>query len=379
MKLFDTVPKKLAIPAFILFAVGWIVFMVGFGLLLNELATESDTVWNSNNPVYVPYYFALAGGPFVIAFGLIHAALPSNLAGAIVGAISTILNNIYFVLVGFVVSYGHFLIQRQLIATNFNLTFAGAILLAVSWSFSQILLVFFKKSSQTQRRNLWVLIKDIFTGNHEGQHRLTCTEVIGLLSIPAVAFSFIGWGVYLGGMHNIVQALTTGGNTNFIAAALFNNFPFWGSVTITPFGFLVALLLAVTSGSETVLGSLLSILNSFIIVCVGYVVTTIGIIIAVQDDFGSDPIDNQYNLIFGGGIVFLFFWTATLTLSRFHDAVHSLWATDITSSNDQLQASAPSPMQHDTSAFNNNSAISQSEFQMTAAAEPPPAYDYKQP
>ena len=176
-------------------------------------------------------------------------------------------------------------------------------------------------------------------------------------------------------LHNIVQALTTGGNTNFIAAALFNNFPFWGSVIITPFGFLVALLLAGTSGSETVLGSILSILNSFIIVCVGYVVTTIGIIIAVQDDFGSDPLDNQYNLIFGGGIVFLFFWTATLTLLRFHNAVHSIWATDITSN--QLQASAPS-VQHDASAFN-NSAISQSEFQMTAAAEPPPAYDYKQP
>ena len=380
MKLFDTVPKKLAISAFVLFAVGWIVFIVGFGLLLNELVTESDTVTLLNS-LYVPYYFTLAGGPFVIAFGLIHAALPSNLAGAIIGAISTILNNIYFVLVGFVVSYGHFLIQRQLIVTNFNLMFAGAILLAVSWSFSQILLVFFNKSSQTQRKNLWVLIKDIFTGNHEGQHQVTrtSTAAIRLLSIPAVAFSFIGWGVYLGGMHNILQALTTGGNTNFIA--LFNHFPSWGSVTITPFGFLVALLQAVTSGSETVLGSLLSILNSFIIVCVGYVVTIIGIIFVVQGDLGSDPLDNQYiyNLIFGGGIVFLFFWTAMLTLSRFYDAVHSIWATDNTSNQLQASRSAPSgSVQHNASAFN-NSAISQSEFQMTAAAEPPPAYDYKQP
>ena len=366
MKLFDTVPKKLAIPAFVLFAVGWIVFTVGFGLLLNELAT--DTFFNPSNPFYVPYYFTLAGGPFVIVFGLIHTALPSNLAGAIIGAISTILNNIYFVFVGYVVSYGHFLIQWQLIATNFNLMFAGVILLAVSWSFLQILLVFFKKSSQTQRKNLWALIKDIFTGNHKGQHHLTrtSTAAIRLLSIPTIAFSFIGWGVYLGGIRNIVQALTTGGNTNFIA--LFNNFPFWGSVTIIPFGFLVALLQAGTSGSETVLGSLLSILNSFIIVCVGYVVTSIGIIFVIQDNLGSGLLDN----VFGGGIVFLFFWTATLTLSRFYDAVHSIWTTDNTSN--PLQASAPS-VQHDASAL---IKILQSEFQMTAAAEPPPAYDYKQ-
>lgn len=88
MKLFDTVSKKLAIPTFVLFAVGWIVFTVGLGLQLNELV---------NNAFYVPYYLSLAGGPFVIAFGLIHAALPSNLAGAIIGTLSTILNNIYFV------------------------------------------------------------------------------------------------------------------------------------------------------------------------------------------------------------------------------------------------------------------------------------------
>ena len=194
MKLFDTAPKKLAIPAFVLFAFGWILFIIGFVLLLDELAT--DTAFNPSDPFYVPYYLTLAGGPFVIVFGLIHAALPSNLAGAIIGAISTILNNIYFVLVGYVVSYGNYLIQLQFIVANYNLIFAGVILLIVSWSFSQILVVFFKKPSQIQRKNLWVLIKDIFTGNHEGQHRLTRTEVIGLLSIPAVAISFIGWGVY---------------------------------------------------------------------------------------------------------------------------------------------------------------------------------------
>ena len=376
MKLFDTVPKKLAIPAFMLFAVGWIVFTVGFGLLLNELLGQASdtTTLNANHPFYVPYYFALVGGPFVIAFGLLHAALPSNLAGAIVGVLSTILNNIYFVLVGYVVSYGHFIIQLRFIETNFNLMFAGAILLAVSWSFSQILVVFFKKPSQTQRKNLWVLIKDIFTGNHEGKHHLTRTAVIRLLSIPAVVISIVGWGVFLGGIHNFIQELIFGGNTNFLSP--FNNFALWVSAIIAPFGFLVALLQAGTSGSETLLGSLLCILNSFIIICVGYVVTTIGQLLysILQEDSVPVGFDiRNFNLIFGGGIVFLFFWTTMLALSRFYDAVHSIWATGSTSN--QSQASAPS-MQRDASTFN-NSATSQSESQMTAVAEPPPAYDYK--
>jgi hypothetical protein len=220
MKLFDTVSKKLAIPVFVLFAVGWIVFTAGFGRLLNDLRLVEVS---PSNPFYVPYYFTLAGGPFVIAFGLLHAALPSNLAGAIVGVVSTILNNIYFVFVGFVASYGHFVIQLRLIVTNLNVVFAGAILLAVSWSFSQILIVFFKELPQTQRKNLWVLIKDIFTRNHEGNLRLSRTEVIRLLSIPAVGISIIGWCVYVGGIHNFLQLLTIDGN-NVDFFSPFNNF-----------------------------------------------------------------------------------------------------------------------------------------------------------
>jgi hypothetical protein len=380
VKLFDTVSKKLAIPVYVVFAVGWIVFTTGFGLQLNELSIASGrtSTLNPNDPFYVPYYLTLAGGPFVIAFGLLHAALPSNLAGAIIGVVSTIFNNIYFVFVGFILSYGHLLIQLLITGptTAFNVAFAGAILLTVSWGFSQILVVFFKQPSQTQRKNLWVLI---FTRNREGTHCLSCTEVIRLLSIPAAAISIIGWCVYVGGIHNLLQEITTGGVINFISP--FNNFAFWGSVAITPIGFLIALLQAGSSGSETIFGSLLSILNSFIIVCIGYVVTTIGQFLhsILQDNSGLETFLHNVNLIFGGGVVFLFFWTAMLALSRFYDAVHPIWASG--SSSNQSQPSAPDPeLQRDANTLD-NSATSPSEFhEMTAAAGlPPPAYDYKQP
>ena len=377
MKVFDTISKKLAIPVFVLFAIGWTVYTAGFGLVLNGTVESSGISTNlnfgTNHPFYFPYYFTLAGGPFVVVLGILHAALPSNQASAIVGILSTILNNIYFVSVGSVLSYTHLFIQPPFKTDNsLNLMFSGAILLTVSWSFSQILAIFFKQPQQTQSKNWWVLIVDIYkvltSSDSEVWARFgrlfTFTEVIRLLSIPAVALSAIGWGVFVGGLHNVIQAITEIGNS----ISIFNNFAIWSSVIITPFGFLIALLHAGSSGSETIFGSLVSILNSFIIVCVGYVVTYVGQVLYINAG-RPDPFLRDLNLMFGGGIIFLLFWTAVLTLSRFY--MHSISCRADSTSN-QLQLS---PSQHDTTL--NNFATPQPELQLTA--DPPPAYDYKQP
>ena len=374
MKVFDTISKKLAVPVFVLFAVGWTVYTAGLGLVLNDTVEASGSSTNAiNNPSYYPYYFTLAGGPFVVVLGVLHAALPSNRASAIVGVLSTILNSIYFVSVGFILSYSHLLTKLLFETDNsLNLMFAGTILLTVSWSFSQILTIFFKQPQQTQSKNWWVLVVDIYKVLIRDQvwdHRLTHTEVVRLLSIPTVALSAIGWGVFVGGLHNVIQTITFEiGN----AVSIFNNFATWGSIIITPFGFLIALLHAGSSGSETIFGSLVSILNSFIIVCIGYVMTYIGLILySILENGGTaDPFNiHDFNLIFGGGIIFLLFWTAMMAMSRFY--THSISCRAGSTSN-HLQLS---PSQHDT--ILNNSATPQSELQLTA--DPPPAYDYKQP
>ena len=376
MKVFDTISKKLAISVFALFAVGWNVYTAGLGLMLSETVEASGSSifsTNANNPIYYPYYFTLAGGPFVVVLGVLHAALPSNRASTIVGVLSTILNNIYFVSVGFTLSFNHLFIQFLSETDNsLNLMFAGAILLTVSWSFSQILTVFYKQPQQTQSKNWWVLIVDIYkvlTGDQVWDHCMTHTEVMRLLSIPTVALSAIGWGVFVGGLHNVIQTITSEIDNS---VSTFNNFATWGSIVITPFGFLIALLYAGSSGSESIFGSLVSILNSFIIVCVGYVVTYIGLILysILENGDTADPFNiHDINLIFGGGIIFLLFWTAMMAMSRFY--THSISCRAGSTSN-QLQLS---PSQHDTTL--NNSATPQSELQLTA--DPPPAYDYKQP
>ena len=97
IEVFDTVSKKLAIPVLVFFTLGWAVYTAGFGLVLNKnLAISSlfPLSANTSDPFYFPFHFTLAGGPFVVILGLLHAALPSNQAGAIIGVVSTILNNI---------------------------------------------------------------------------------------------------------------------------------------------------------------------------------------------------------------------------------------------------------------------------------------------
>ena len=61
---------------------------------------------NSDNrsPLYFPYYMTLVSGQFVAVLGFLHAALPLGLPSYIVGALSTILNTIYFVSVGYVIN-----------------------------------------------------------------------------------------------------------------------------------------------------------------------------------------------------------------------------------------------------------------------------------
>ena len=100
-KIFDSTSKKLAIPLFALFEIGWIVITTGVILLFkNEVRDIMFDYDDIGSPVYFPHYIILVGGQFVVLLGLLHAALPSGIPSSIIGALSTILNATYFVFVG---------------------------------------------------------------------------------------------------------------------------------------------------------------------------------------------------------------------------------------------------------------------------------------
>ena len=180
IKVFDTVSKKLAIPVLVFFTLGWAVYTAGFGLVLN----------------------------------------------------------IYFVSVGFILFYSRLFIQLQAntepnINESLNLMFAGAMLLTVGWSVLQILVIFFNQPHQTQTKNWWSLAVGIYklvagsSTSDTSSPLLTCTDMVRLLSIPTVALSVVGWGVYVAGLYDYIQLLGS------IATPI--TFAVWGSIFFTLF------------------------------------------------------------------------------------------------------------------------------------------------
>ena len=326
---FDSTPKKLAIPLFGLFFIGLIVFTAGFGLLLSS-KEEDDLVLkvdsNNKSPVYFPYYMTLVGGIFIVLQGLLHAALPSGIPSSIIGALSTILNTIYFVSVGYVInmSYNEILSvwwdqkwnsydnqspsdyhDPQLVRAV-KLMLAGSIILTVSWGLLQLLSHFYEQCPQTvQTRSLWRVIVECWKNKTTLVRDVS--ESVRLSSIPAVLLSAVGWCVFLVGLHNLDWGYTHGS---------------WSATTITPLMYVAAILHAGYTGKASILmGIFASILNTFFVVGMGFSVTVEGSYLYQTlhqhtGEYSQEDHDSIHSsrLMLGGGVVCLTFWTVVLVL-----------------------------------------------------------------
>lgn len=340
---FDSTPKKLAIPLFGLFFIGWIVFTAGFSLLLSNKAEDTTLKEDTNRKslLYFPYYMTLVGGIFVALLGLIHAALPSGVPSSIIGAISTILNTIYFVSVGYVINKNYYVIfielwwdpRQDMYYNNYydqtptydpqlvravKLMLAGAIILTVSWGLVQLLSQFFNVEGCQQpvhARNLWCVI--IESWKNKTTLVRDVSESVRLSSIPAMLFSAVGWCVFIRGLHyeeHLLLSFSHGG---------------WSAATITPLMYFVAILHAGSSGkASTLMGIVASILNTFFVIGMGYLVTIEGSSLYQSlhqhsDDYeysqeGEVDAIHSSRLMLSGGVVCLVFWTVVLVLWPFY-------------------------------------------------------------
>jgi hypothetical protein len=146
VRVFDSTSKKLAIPLFGLFELGWIVSTAGI----------HDIIFDDNFIKSLVYMIPVVG-QFVVVLGLLHAALPSGTPSSIIGALSTILNTIYFISIGYMITVSFFIIllfklgkyypkesdfqlqdvDQKLVVKVASLILAGSIMLVVSWSLVQ--------------------------------------------------------------------------------------------------------------------------------------------------------------------------------------------------------------------------------------------------
>ena len=324
---FDSTPKKLAIPVFGLFFIGWIVFTAGFGLLLSNKEEDSTLKEDPNrkSPLYFPYYMTLVGGKFVALLGLLHAALPSGIPSSVVGALSTILNTIYFVLVGYVIDASYYKTQElrwdsyysdydhhdPKLVRAINLMLAGSIILTVSWGLVQVLSFLYEHRPQpVLERNLWCVIVECWK-NHTTLVR-DVSESVRISSIPAMLLSAVGWCAFIGGLHYAYYWAYT--------------FGAWSASIITPLMYIASILHAGYTGKASLLmGIFASILNTVFVAGMGFSVTSAGNILYrnLQQHSGEySQEDSDFilssRLMLGGGMVCLIFWTVVLVMWPFY-------------------------------------------------------------
>jgi hypothetical protein len=331
---FDSTPKKLAVPLFGLFFMGLIVFTAGFGLLLSNKEEDSTLKKDSNrkSPLYFPYYTTLVGGIFIALLGLRHAALPSGTPSSITGALSTILNTVYFVSVGYVVNMSYYEIwsiwleQKWDSYNNWSpdyhdpklvraaqLMLAGSIILTVSWGLLQVLSHFYERCPQSvQTRNLWCVIVECWKNKTTLVRDVS--ESVRLSSIPAILLSAVGWCVFLGGLHS---------NTRWGYVYTHGS---WSAATITPLMYVAAVLHAGYTGkASTLMGVFASILNIFFVIGMGFSVVAQGnnlyrILHQHSGEYSQEEQDSIHSgrLMLGGGVICLVFWTVVLVLWPFY-------------------------------------------------------------
>jgi hypothetical protein len=370
MRAFDSIAKKLAIPMVVLFEIGWIIYIGGFGSYMHQEvlrvqnAARSSSRYSSygpsaqpdanevlRNPTLYSHYFALVGGQFVAILFLLHAALPSNTASYVVGVLSSILNVIYFVSVGYLIFWGVVLVgiyedrirtlqessssyspysdssnsealtRARLYLHATRCILAGAIMMAISWGVIQLLTFFYKPQTDSQNKtNLWQVVREFARKlpTSTSQMKAKLGELIRLSTIPLLIISVVGWAVCTAGLYRLNDSTSSGSRT------IIHQYDFgtWATFFVTPILYFAAVFHAGCSGgASTMSGVFAAIFNVFFVLQMGKTVVYFCVVKYNLDQSTSTFSEQDtynYDLILGGGVVCLFFWTIIYTAWHFY-------------------------------------------------------------
>ena len=354
MRAFNSIAKKSAIPLIAVFEIGWVVFVGGVGSLLSYLQEtareaadyggDADKVLKS--PLLFPFYFSIAGGQVVALLFLLHAALPSSQASYIVGVLSSVMNIVYFVSVGYMIRFSEVTVRAlelqgppnspddlksfllQLNSTRSIL--AGTIIMTIGWGLIQLLYFFYEPDETNPHtdKSLWRVTREFaldisHTPSQAFELTRSCrpSELLRFCAFPLIALSAIGWGVCTAGLYKIDESVAASGSTASFSLLQYD-FVTWSIFFITPLLYLATLLHAgCTGGAATMSGVFAAILNTFFVTNIGFTVIYISqeIYEASHDSFSRVDSTTMHNfgLGLGGGVVCLFFWTIVYATNLF--------------------------------------------------------------
>ena len=349
MRAFDSIAKKLAIPMVVLFEIGWIVYTGGLGSYLHQYSqSEPNADEALRYPVLFPYYFTLVGGQFVALLFLVHAALPSSMiVSYIAGVLSSILNVVYFVSVGYMVHWSAPMVRfseqtirrdtgndmdllksRLVYLHTVRCILAGGVIMTTSWGLIQLLFFFYNPPNGSQSRSLWQVIRE-FVADLPTVHlstlqqKATPGELLRFCTIPLLVLSAVGWCVCIAGLYELNKDTTS---PCYMYSSTFSyryDFGTWATFFIAPILYLASLLHAWCSNdASTMSGVFAAIFNTFFVLNVGFEVVDISTVLYLQVIAQVIPStsDSQHfnGLILGGGVVCLFFWTIVYAAWNFY-------------------------------------------------------------
>ncbi len=155
------------------------------------------------------------------------------------------------------------------------------------------------------------------------------------VAVCVIVVAFMGWGIMVGGHHQRISRISEEGA--YINNIFYFDFGQWGSIVLTPFLLLFALIHAGASGRvSSVMGVVVAILNGFVLTSLGYyLIHDVGEWLKNECKDGKDcnfsvPKSAAALSEIVGGFLFVFFWACLMGVWPFftnHANVKSMRTT----------------------------------------------------
>ena len=319
MLFFHGICRKAAIVPLTALLVGWVVYLVGFGLFIHQ---QDDS--NRNTINNLPLYLAVATPlPLVILAG-VHAAL-SGIPSSIFGLLSAILSVVFVTSTGYVL-YG--CAQTLYIYVNYPdsdsldvncvLMFTGSFLSCLSWV---SILVMWQGYIYTPHQNYYNLdeIDEDGTINSPRPLPKTSALFLGITRKLAVLFLVLetgSWCVLVKGVNDEIR-------NNNLSSPFFQELAYEAALPFDIWvGSVVGAILVISAlfhaaKSSALMGTLVSLLSVLFLVCTGSLVFGMATELNFIHKNGIKFQDYQmYQL--GGGVGCCIFWACVVALWPFY-------------------------------------------------------------
>ena len=327
--LFTGWSRKSVLPSLLLFSVGWVVYMVGFFLLLLD-----DHGEDNNNYDRIPHFLVVTSGPFLVLSAILHAALSGPLS-ACCGLIASLLSVACFT------GYGH-IIYESAIPIYINLLrgegvndmdvhlvmmFIGSLIGSFSWMLVIMAWNCFNDDWRMIKSNEYVVAEEQIITNYSHFSRRYIKIVFAGVARKLAAIVLVclaaSWCVFVTGLTEEIQSNLTSHAGESDEVNL--QFSVW---MVSVVGFLVILAAAghagAHGGASLAMGICSSLLGMLFLTSVGYTTHRLGMAIYNKCQGGENchifttSIPDYAIIQLTGAVGMCFTWGCTLALWPFY-------------------------------------------------------------